>query len=76
MTNENSWPVESFHDRHLSASEPRIFPGLVSRHHRRESSVRSETEDYGGLVMGRKKGKNPATNNLNSAVEESSDEEA
>src|SRR6187402_941765 len=31
LAREGSWPVEAFSDLHLSASEPRIFPGVVSR---------------------------------------------
>lgn len=75
--NENSWPAESFHDRHLSATEPRIFPGVLSRHHRRESSARAETDDHQDLVMAKKKVPVPAQtrNDVNSAVEESSEEE-
>jgi AMP deaminase len=56
--NEPSWPpVDGFNpDRHISASEPRIFPGVVSsRHHRRESSARPDTpSDDPGLVMRKK----------------------
>lgn len=77
MAGENSWPVEGYHDRHISASEPRMFPGMVSRHHRRQSSARAETEEHGALVVGRKRPSIPtAMNGLdNAAVEASSDEE-
>lgn len=37
VSRETSWPVDGFGDSHLSGSEPRIFPGLVSRTQRRES---------------------------------------
>lgn len=32
-----SWPLESFGDLRLSGSEPKIFPGLVSRTQRKDS---------------------------------------
>jgi AMP deaminase len=76
-----NWSVEGFRDRHLSASEPRIFPGVVSRHQRRASSSRVEEGD-GGLVMWKKgSSSGPSTGTgkgaagLNGAVEESSDED-
>ena len=83
-----SWPVaEGFRDRHISASEPRIFPGVVSRHQRRASTAKAEEVDGGGgsgLVMRRKgpsagpstSGVGKGTAGANDAVEESSDEEA
>jgi AMP deaminase len=74
IAKENSWPVERFADRHISASEPRIFPGIVSRHHRRQSSVRkssmSETDDHVNVVSLMKSGKPPIRKDLDSAVEE------
>ena len=76
-----NWLAESFLDRHLSASEPRIFPGVVSRHQRRASSARLE-EGEGGLVMrkqgasnGLSTGTGKAAVGLNSAIEGSSDED-
>jgi AMP deaminase len=39
VPSESSWP-DGFTDLHLSASEPRIFPGVVSRHQRRKNSGR------------------------------------
>lgn len=74
VTKESSWPAEHFADRHISATEPRIFPGIVSRNHRRQSSVRkssmSETDDHASASASRKNGKSPGKNNLDSAVEE------
>ncbi|KAG9233325.1 hypothetical protein BJ875DRAFT_378876 [Amylocarpus encephaloides] len=57
IAREPSWPLESFSDLHLSGSEPRIFPGLVSRSQtltgRRDSVVRkssaSETDEFGSV---------------------------
>lgn len=58
LTREPSWPIEGFGDLHLSASEPRIFPGIVSRTQRRDSLVRkssvSETDDHGSVSTTRK----------------------
>lgn len=70
---ETSWPVEGFADLHLSASEPRIFPGVVSRTQRRDSlrqSSMSETDDSVG-VRGTGKGRK----GVDRAVEEETDEE-
>jgi len=52
ISREASWPVEGFGDLHLSGSEPRIFPGLVSRSQRRDSqrqgsSSEADNPDYG-----------------------------
>ncbi|RDW88140.1 hypothetical protein BP6252_00172 [Coleophoma cylindrospora] len=41
---EQSWPIDGFGDLHLSASEPRIFPGVVSRTQRRESGARKSSQ--------------------------------
>jgi AMP deaminase len=73
LTREPSWPLESFSDLHLSGSEPRIFPGIVSRTQRRDSLVRkssmSETDDHGSTTSWKgnnsRKGKG-----LDGAVEE------
>lgn len=71
LTREASWPLEAFSDLHLSASEPRIFPGVVSRTQRRDSTVRkssmSETDDVHSAGTSRKSGKRKA---LDGAVEE------
>lgn len=38
LSRDSSWPLENtFRDLHVSGSEPRIFPGLVSRTQRRDS---------------------------------------
>jgi AMP deaminase len=63
--------VEGFGDLHLSASEPRIFPGIVSRNQRRNSHARkgsiSETDDLVSVGTARKgKGKG----RMDSAVDE------
>jgi AMP deaminase len=49
---EASIPVDGFRDLHVSGSEPRIFPGVVSRNQRRDSLARerrsfSENDDIG-----------------------------
>ena len=71
LAREPSWPVEGFGDLHLSASEPRIFPGIVSRNQRRDSLVKrgsmSETDDYGSVGT-TKNGKGKSR--MNGAVEE------
>jgi AMP deaminase len=58
---------------HLSGSEPRIFPGVVSRTQRRDSQVRksswSETDESVGTRT--RKG----TKGMDEAVEEESDKE-
>jgi AMP deaminase len=70
---ESSWPVEGFGDLHLSGSEPRIFPGVVSRTQRRDSLVRqssmSETDDHVNVGMSGK-GKGAQGKNFDVAVEE------
>lgn len=46
-----------FGDLHLSASEPRIFPGIVSRKQRRDSLVKpslGEKDDHGSSSTNRK----------------------
>lgn len=58
--NRETWPVEGFADLHLSGSEPRIFPGVVSRSQtlplRRDSLVKkgsmSETDGSVGTSGG------------------------
>ena len=61
LSRETSWPVEGFGDLHLSGSEPRIFPGIVSRTQRRDSLVRkssvSETDEQVGMTRKVPKGK-------------------
>lgn len=62
LSRETSWPVvEGFGDLHLSGSEPRIFPGIVSRTQRRDSLVRkssvSETDEQVGATRKLPKGK-------------------
>jgi AMP deaminase len=57
LAREPSWPVEGFGDLHLSGSEPKIFPGIVSRRQRRDSlrkSSMSETDDPGSVSTSRK----------------------
>jgi len=71
--------VEGFGDLHLSGSEPRIFPGVVSRNQRRDSLVRkgslSETDDHGSVGTSRKGGKGKGNRSYDGAVEEESDKE-
>lgn len=77
LTREASWPLEAFSDLHLSASEPRIFPGVVSRTQRRDSIVRkssmSETDDVHSTGTSRKSDKGKR-NALDGAVEEEMEE--
>jgi AMP deaminase len=73
VTRESSWPVEGFGDLHLSASEPRIFPGIVSRPQRRDSvrqNSTSETDDYGSVGTSKKSVKSVGKKSLDGAVEE------
>ncbi|KAL2066541.1 hypothetical protein VTL71DRAFT_2612 [Oculimacula yallundae] len=84
LSREQSWPLEAFTDLHLSASEPRIFPGVVSRTQRRDSVVRkssaSETDDGGhsaGTGTSRKgngNGKAGLRRGLDGSVEEDDEE--
>ncbi|KAF4629573.1 hypothetical protein G7Y89_g8573 [Cudoniella acicularis] len=72
---EALWPVEGFSDLHLSASEPRIFPGIVSRSQRRDSLVRkssmSETDDHpASSTSSNKRGRSSSTKFADVAVEE------
>lgn len=58
LTREPSWPINAFH---VSGTEPKIFPGALSRAQRRDSFARegrgsvSENDDYLGITI--KKGK-------------------
>jgi AMP deaminase len=60
MSRETSWPAEGYGDLHLSGSEPRIFPGVVSRTQRRDSKAgmvarqgsMSETDGDGSVGKG------------------------
>lgn len=74
LAREGSWPLEPFSDLHLSASEPRIFPGVVSRTQRRDSLVRkssmSETDDINSVGTSRK----GQRKTLDGAVEEEAEE--
>jgi AMP deaminase len=74
---ETSWPVEGFTALHISGSEPRIFPGVVSRTQRRDSLVRqssmSETDDHGSAGTSRKGG-NRTSMLVDGAVEETVEE--
>lgn len=73
---ESSWPIEGFSDLHLSGSEPRIFPGLVSRSQRRDSVAKqnsmSETDEQFTALPLRKSN---TVKELPQAVEELSDNE-
>jgi AMP deaminase len=64
-TRESSWPLEGFADLHLSGSEPRIFPGVVSRTQRRDSLVRKGSVSETDRGVGR---------GVDGAVEEESDD--
>ena len=60
LARETSWPVDGYGDLHLSGSEPRIFPGVVSRTQRRDSRAgqavrqgsQSETDGDGSIGKG------------------------
>lgn len=41
LAKEGSWSVDRLRDLHLSGSEPRIFPGVVSRTQRRDSLAKN-----------------------------------
>ncbi|KAH8593334.1 hypothetical protein B0O99DRAFT_627848 [Bisporella sp. PMI_857] len=45
ISRQATWPVEGFGDLHISASEPRIFPGLVSRPQRRDSTRQNSSSE-------------------------------
>lgn len=76
LARDPSWPVEGFGDLHLSGSEPRIFPGIVSRNQRRDSLVKkgsiSETDDHGSVGTTRN-GKGKARIGGGAVEEEDSD---
>jgi AMP deaminase len=60
LARETNWPVDGYGDLHLSGSEPRIFPGVVSRTQRRDSKAgqvvrqgsQSETDGDGSVGKG------------------------
>lgn len=80
LSRETSWPVEGFGDLHLSASEPRMFPGLVSRNQRKDSVVRkssqSETDDLAYASAGTSKRGAASNKGGDGKVDEEDDEEA
>lgn len=41
----NPWPLDSMKDVHLSGSEPRIYPGMISRRQRTNSLRQSSTHE-------------------------------
>ena len=50
LTNQTPFPLDGLRDLHVSGSEPRIFPGIVSRNQRRDSLAKerhsfSENDD-------------------------------
>lgn len=55
---ESSWPLEGFTDLHLSGSEPRIFPGVVSRKQRRDSIRKdsgTESDEHALMMLKKEK---------------------
>lgn len=80
LSREASWPVEGFGDLHLSASEPRMFPGLVSRKQRKDSVVRkssqSETDDLAYASGGTSKRGAASSKGADGKVDEEEEEEA
>lgn len=44
VSREQSWPLDGLRDLHLNGSEPRIFPGVVSRTQRRDSLINQEVK--------------------------------
>jgi AMP deaminase len=61
LTREPSWPIDGFRDIHVSGSEPKIFPGALSRAQRRDSLARerkgsmSENDDHLGMAFKKEK---------------------
>lgn len=57
LTKEPSIPVDGFRDLYVSGSEPRIFPGVVSRNQRRDSLARERHSfsENDGLAWGSKR---------------------
>jgi AMP deaminase len=43
LTRETSFPNDDFRDLHVSGSEPKIFPGVVSRNQRRDSLAKERS---------------------------------
>ncbi|PQE04314.1 AMP deaminase protein [Rutstroemia sp. NJR-2017a BBW] len=75
---ETSWPIEGFSDLHLSGSEPRIFPGVVSRKQRRESIRKNsgtESDDH-ALMMLRRSADNKSSATLDMKVNEADAEKS
>lgn len=40
-----TWPIDGMNDLHLSGSEPRIYPGMISRRHRTNSLRQSSAHE-------------------------------
>ncbi|KAH6670702.1 hypothetical protein B0J14DRAFT_640687 [Halenospora varia] len=81
ISRETSWPVEGFSDLHLSGSEPRIFPGIVSRSQRRDSVARqssmSETDEYVNAASSTGKQRSSSSMmGIDTAVEEEQESDA
>jgi AMP deaminase len=61
LMRDPSWPIDGFPDLHVSGSEPKIFPGALSRAQRRDSLARerkgsiSENDDNLGMTFKRGK---------------------
>ncbi|QSZ32868.1 hypothetical protein DSL72_002449 [Monilinia vaccinii-corymbosi] len=75
---ESSWGLEaSFSDLHLSGSEPRIFPGLVSRKQRTDSIRRNSIpeSDENDVMILKKSANDKSVTTLDGKVDEESDME-
>lgn len=73
---EKSWGLDAgFSDLHLSGSEPRIFPGLVSRKQRRDSIRKNSVTDSDehALMMLQRSGDNRSVTTLDGKVDEEGD---
>ena len=65
--------MEGFGDLHLSASEPRIFPGLVSRKQRKDSVAGKSSQEIDDFTGVRRSTSD--INSANSQVEVDNNEE-
>ncbi|KAE9372206.1 AMP deaminase [Stipitochalara longipes BDJ] len=82
LARETGWPVEGYGDLHLSGSEPRIFPGVVSRTQRRDSKAgqavrqgsQSETDGDGSVGKGSVGKRGRGNTGLDGSVDEKVEE--
>jgi AMP deaminase len=75
MSREQSWPADGLRDLHLSGSEPRIFPGVVSRTQRKDSLLSKDgkgSENGDNLLARSNSGVMNGRRGLDESVEEES----